>query len=107
MVKNFSTWITFSPGSDGNSSGLFTPSRRALAGSVGRNNGDTVRPAKLYIADRREILLLSDVTSLLIGVADSGEECVIVDGNGDGVNAAADTASKATADDNLSAMVVE
>ena len=74
---------------------------------MGRNNGDTVRPAKLYIADRREILLLSDVTSLLICVADSGEECVIVDGNGDGVNAAADTASKATADDNLSAMVVE
>lgn len=50
--------MTLRPGVDGNNSGLFTPSRRALAGGMGRKSGEeaampaTTRPC--IIADRRE-----------------------------------------------------
>ena len=50
--------MTLRPGVDGNNSGLFTPSRRALAGGMGRTSGEeavmpaTTRPC--IIADRRE-----------------------------------------------------
>ena len=64
FVKNFSTWITFSPLSVGKSSGLFTPSRRALAGRVGRMSGETVSPARVKMAERRLI------SSLLEAVAE-------------------------------------
>ena len=41
---------------------MFTPSRRALAGSAGKRSGDAVSPASVNIAERRVIssLLLDD-----------------------------------------------
>ena len=46
--------MTFKPGSDGRSSGLLTPSRRALAG-VGRSEGTAaVKATSPERAERRE-----------------------------------------------------
>jgi len=92
--------MTLSPGADGRSSGLFTPSNRALAGRVGRNNGDIASPARLYMADRRE----EDddaVVSLSLTVADSDEAkegddgSSSVDGELIGAKACAETPKRA------------
>lgn len=73
--------MTFIPGTDGNNSGLFIPSRRALAGREGRNNGEIVSPARLPMADRRE---RDDVMSSLLLALDESDEAD--DDNGSGVD---------------------
>jgi hypothetical protein len=53
--------MIFRPGVDGNSSGLFTPSRRASAGAVGRKREEDVIPAMTRpctIADRRDTVVV-------------------------------------------------
>ena len=64
--------MTFIPGSDGSNSGLFTPSRRALAGrGRSRDSGATASPERPPMTERRE---REDVTSsLLLAVAESDD----------------------------------
>lgn len=71
--------MIFRPGVDGSSSGLFTPSRRALAGAVGRKSEEDVIPAMTrpcIIADRREtvvVVIMSSLAGLGVGVDDFAE----------------------------------
>ena len=77
--------MIFRPGVDGSSSGLFTPSRRALAGAAGRKREEDVIPAMTrpcIIADRREtvvvvvvvVVVLSSLAVLGVGVVDDFAE---------------------------------
>mmetsp|Transcript_37337 Transcript_37337/g.78757 ORF Transcript_37337/g.78757 Transcript_37337/m.78757 type:complete len:103 (+) Transcript_37337:699-1007(+) len=100
--------MTFNPGSEGSNSGLFTPSKRALAGRAGRNNGDAASPARLKMADRREKADDDAMSSsLMVAESDEAEDRGEVVEGVAGANAWAEIPMRATGNNFSNTMVLD